>query len=97
MIEHEAHFPALAVIADQSHLFTCIHCHQRDQERDEVRAALAVGDRVDDSTGFVIHAAVNDLLLVLARRGYLRLRADWHPHPRQRRVTIFMFAALRRA
>jgi hypothetical protein len=47
-----------------------------------------VGHRVGDFSGGEIHAAVNDLLFVLARRGDFGLRSDRCPHPGQGGVTM---------
>ena len=77
-----------SVVADQTDSPAGVGGRQGDEEGDELRAALLVGHRVGDFAGGEIHAAVDDLLFVLARCGDFGLRPDRRPHPGQGGVTM---------
>jgi hypothetical protein len=77
-----------SVVAHQTNPAARVGGHQRDKERDKLRAALFVGHGVGDLAGGEIHSAVHDFLFVLARRGDFGLSARRCPPPRERRMTM---------
>ena len=76
------------VVAHQANLATGVRLDQGDKEDEEIHSTLAVGECVGDLARRVIHAAVDDLLLVLAWCWDLRLFADRRPHPRERGMPV---------
>src|SRR5205085_8633590 len=56
--------------------------------------ALGGRHRVRDLAAEVVDASVDDLLLVLARRGHFRLTAPRGPHPGQRRQLVDLYLIL---
>lgn len=72
-----------SIVADQTNLMTGIGFQQNRQKGDEVPAAFGLGHRVDNATRGVIHAAINNLLGVLAGRRNFGLSAFWRPQTMQ--------------
>ena len=77
-----------SVVADQTDFASGIGVHQRDQEDEELRSTLLVRYGIGDPPAGEVHAAVNDLLFVLARRGNLRLDPDGRSQAGERRMTM---------
>ena len=77
-----------SVVAHQANLATGVRLDQGDEEDQEIHSTLAVGNCVGDLARRVIHAAVDNLFLVLTRCWNLRLFPDRRPHARQRRMPV---------
>lgn len=72
-----------SIVADQANQASSVGQEQRYQERQEVRATLGVRNRLSDLAVGIVDTAINDLFLVLSRRGNFRLAADRGPHASQ--------------
>ena len=77
-----------AVVADQTDFASAIGGDQSDQEDEELRSTLLVRHGIGDPPAGEVHAAIDDLLFVLARGGNFRLDADRRPQARERGVTM---------
>ena len=77
-----------SVVAHEDDLSTCVCFHQRHQEHEERGPALGRRERIGQLARLVVHAAVHDLLLVLAWGGNCRLPAHPRPHLGERRMEV---------
>lgn|SRR6185295_6396044 len=72
------------IVANQSDFSTTIGSRQLAQERQEVRAALALRNGIGDFARCIIDSAIDGLLFVLSWSGNLRLLSDRRPHAGKR-------------
>ena len=82
------------VVADQQNLATVVGPQKGREKVDEAESALGIADPGRDSSGGIVHRAINDLLFVLARRRNAWLLTLWRPHAGQEGMLVdFRFVA----
>src|SRR6185436_19955667 len=83
-----------SVVADQQNLAAVVYPQKRREKVNEAQPALGIADSSRDSSGGVVYRAMNDLLLVLARRRNAWLLTLGRPHTGQERMLVdFSFVA----
>ncbi len=77
-----------AIVAHEDDLPARLFFHQRPQGHEEQVPALGRLERVSQFARLLFRAAVNYLLLVLARGCNCRLPSESRPHPRERLMEV---------
>src|SRR5436190_19696702 len=84
-----------AVVADQDDLLSHVLLDQGHQENQELGPALGRRQSVGQLACFVVHATIDNLLLILSGSRNFGLLADRSPHSRQRRMAVDLHFVLK--
>lgn len=72
-----------AIVADEPDLSPGVGGCQRNEKGQKIHAAFGSCNRKCDLARHIVHAAIDDLLLVLSWSWHAWLCSNWAPHPRQ--------------